>query len=107
MITGAASGIGAATALRFARAGYVVAIGNFDASTRESAETVAAACRDAGSDTLIFDADVGSDADCRAAVASVTRRFGRLDALVNCAGTTKVITHDAFDQLEANEFERV
>ncbi|MEA3129596.1 MAG: 3-oxoacyl-[acyl-carrier protein] reductase, partial [Paraburkholderia sp.] len=48
MVTGAATGIGAATALRFASSGWAVAIGNFDDSTREAALAVEAQCRQLG-----------------------------------------------------------
>lgn len=107
LITGAASGIGAATALRFARGGWSVAIGRFDAATHDAASAVEARCREAGADTLVFDADVREDAHCRAAVRAVAARWGRLDALVQCAGTTRVIPHAALEQIDADEFERV
>ncbi|WP_454873767.1 SDR family NAD(P)-dependent oxidoreductase [Paraburkholderia xenovorans] len=107
VVTGSASGIGAATALRFAQAGWSVAIGNFDDSTREAALAVEAACRDAGASTLVFDADVGNDAHCRRAMDTVASRWQRADALINCAGTTRVIAHNAFDEIDAIEFERV
>lgn len=107
LITGASSGIGAASALRFARAGYAVALGNFDATTRADADAVAVQCRDAGAETLIVDCDVSRDDACVAAIDAVRERFGRLDALINSAGVTRVIAHDALDQLDAAEFERV
>ncbi|MDE1180523.1 SDR family oxidoreductase [Paraburkholderia sp.] len=107
VVTGSASGIGAASALRFAQAGWSVAIGNFDDSTRDAAHAVEAACRDAGAQTLVFDADVGNDAHCRRAMDAVASRWQRIDALINCAGTTRVIPHNAFDQIDDLEFERV
>jgi 3-oxoacyl-[acyl-carrier protein] reductase len=107
LITGASSGIGAASALRFAQAGYAVVIGNFDGSTRADAQRVAEQCRACRVEALIVDADVSRDGDCVAAIETVRERFGRLDALINSAGTTRVISHDAFDQLDAAEFERV
>lgn len=107
MITGAASGIGAATAVRFARAGWSVAIGNFDESTRASALAVQDECRAHGAQTLVFDADVASDEACLRAVDEVTAHWRRIDALVNCAGTTRVIPHAQLDDIDAAEFERV
>jgi 3-oxoacyl-[acyl-carrier protein] reductase len=107
VVTGSASGIGAATALRFAQAGWSVAIGNFDDSTRDDARAVEAACRDAGARTLVFDADVGDDAHCRRAIDTIAGHWQRIDALINCAGTTRVIPHNAFDEIDDVEFERV
>jgi 3-oxoacyl-[acyl-carrier protein] reductase len=107
MVTGAASGIGAATALRFASAGWTVAIGNFDDSTREAALAVEAKCRQLGADTLIVDADVGSDAACVAAVNAVASKWQRIDALINCAGTTRFIPHGDLAAIDDAEFERV
>lgn len=107
LVTGAATGIGAATALRFARDGWAVAINNFDDSTRDAAESVAAQCRDAGVQTLVIDADVGNDAACRRMADAVGAQWGRLDALVNSAGTTRVIPHGDLDAIDDVEFERV
>ncbi|VVE58025.1 oxidoreductase [Pandoraea horticolens] len=107
LVTGAATGIGAATALRFARDGWAVAINNFDDSTRDAAESVAAQCRDAGAQTLVIDADVGNDAACRRMADVVGAQWGRLDVLVNSAGTTRVIPHGDLDAIDDVEFERV
>lgn len=106
-ITGAASGIGAATALRFAQGAWSVAIGHFGDDTREAALAVEARCREVGAETLVFEADVRDDAACRAAVQAADRRWGRLDSLVNCAGTTRVIAHRELEAIDAAEFERV
>ena len=107
LVTGAATGIGAATALRFAQDGWAVGINNFDDSTRAAAESVAAQCRDAGAQTLVIDADVGDDAACRRMVETVRAQWGRLDALVNSAGTTRVIPHGDLEAIDADEFERI
>ncbi|AWP91755.1 SDR family NAD(P)-dependent oxidoreductase [Bordetella holmesii] len=107
LVTGGATGIGAATALRFAREGWAVAITNFDDSTRPAAQATAAECHARGADAVILVADVGQDQDCRSLVQTVAQRWGRLDCLVNSAGTTRVIAHADLDGVDAEEFERV
>jgi len=107
MITGAATGIGAACAQRFAREGWAVAIGNFDDGTRPAALATQAACRGEGAPTFVFDADVGVDADCRRAVDEVAAHWGRIDVLINCAGTTRFVPHADLAGIDDAEFERV
>ncbi len=79
MITGAASGMGAATAREFTAAGATVAIVD---RNRELAEEVAAGI---GSPAPII-GDVGDSSFCDRAVKRVVEVYGRLDVLVNCAG---------------------
>jgi len=83
MITGGASGIGRATALRLAAEGASVAIADVDAAAGEGA------CREveaAGSRAVLARADVTSAADCERMVAEAVEAFGRLDVLVTSAG---------------------
>jgi NAD(P)-dependent dehydrogenase (short-subunit alcohol dehydrogenase family) len=83
VITGAASGIGRATALAFADAGARVLGSDVDVAGGE--ETVAAA-RAAGGAIHFVRCDVRSGADVEAMVAQAIARFGRLDCAVNNAG---------------------
>lgn len=83
LVTGAASGIGRATALRFGRAGAKVAC--FDLDAVGVKETAAAVC-DAGGDAVAFEGNVCDEADTSAVVEGTLAQFGRLDVLANVAG---------------------
>lgn len=82
MITGAASGIGRATAQAFAEDGYAVALLDRDAAAGERAESELAELGPA----KFFTTDVTDDASVAAAVAGTLDAFGRLDAVFNAAG---------------------
>ena len=105
IVTGSATGVGAASALALARRGYDVLI-NYSKSERE-AKDAEAACRDAGTDTLCVRGDVAEDADCRAIVQAALGRWGRLDALVNNAGITTFAGSGSWDALDAQTFQRI
>lgn len=105
IVTGSATGIGAAVARRLAASGVRVVI-NYRQSKAE-AEATAAACQSAGSEALLHQCDVSRDEDCRAMVAATVERWGRIDYLVNNAGTTKYVEHKNLDGLSADDFQRI
>jgi 3-oxoacyl-[acyl-carrier protein] reductase len=105
IITGSATGVGAATALMLARRGWNVVI-NYSKSVRE-ADEAAAACRDAGADVLLQQGDVADDAACRALVAGAVARWHRLDALVNNAGITTFVGAANWEALDVATFEKI
>jgi 3-oxoacyl-[acyl-carrier protein] reductase len=86
LVTGAASGIGAATARRFAREGATVAIND---AKPEGLDAVAGEIRAAGAKALVLPGDVTKKVDCERIVQDVTRTFGRLDILINNAGINR------------------
>jgi 3-oxoacyl-[acyl-carrier protein] reductase len=105
IVTGAATGIGAACAQRLAARGARVAI-DYSRSEGE-AHAVAAACEALGAESIVVRADVASDADCRRLAQAALDRWGRIDALINNAGTTKFAAHDDLEALDAQDFQRI
>jgi NAD(P)-dependent dehydrogenase (short-subunit alcohol dehydrogenase family) len=83
LVTGASSGIGRATALRFAQAGARVALVG---RVREALEEVAREIASAGGEAFVVPADVTIEADAVRAVAATVERYSGLDVLVNAAG---------------------
>ena len=84
LVTGAASGLGKATAERLAAEGAAVMIADI---RPEPAEAVAGGIREAGGRALAQKLDVTSETDWATAVAGAERAFGKLDVVVNNAGT--------------------
>jgi NADP-dependent 3-hydroxy acid dehydrogenase YdfG len=83
LVTGASSGIGAATARQLAHHGAAVAL---VARRRDRLEALAAEIDQAGGAALVVDADITDRTQAEAAVQQTAERFGRLDTLVNNAG---------------------
>jgi NADP-dependent 3-hydroxy acid dehydrogenase YdfG len=83
LVTGASSGIGAATALAFAEAGADVAIG---ARRADRLETLAEQLVHHGVRAVRLDLDVTDESACRAAVDTTRAEFGRIDILFNAPG---------------------
>ena len=99
IITGAAQGIGAATAEKFAREGAIVIVCDRRA---DAIDAVVGRCQAIGAQAASFVVDVTQRAQIDAMVDAVHERFGRIDVLVNNAGITKdarlvKMTHEQFD----------
>lgn len=104
IVTGSASGLGAASAAMLAKQGARVVV-NYS-SSRKEAEQTADVCRSAGAEVVVVQGDVSRDEDCKAIVAAAAP-WGRLDALINNAGITKHMDHGILDGLSAEDFQRI
>ncbi|MDX2204941.1 MAG: SDR family oxidoreductase [Hyphomicrobiaceae bacterium] len=107
LITGAASGIGAATARRFLAEGWNVAVNHVDEGQRTAAEEICAGAGAPGQGAVAIKGDVTKDEDCRALVAATVERFGRLDGLVNAAGISKMVPLADLEGLSPEDFQRI
>ena len=105
IITGGGTGVGRATSLQLARRGCSVLV-NYR-SSREGAEQTAAAAADLGVKAIAFHGDVADDGACRGMVEAAVDAFGRLDVLVNNAGTTRFIAHSDLDAVEVEDWDRI
>ena len=93
--------MGAATAAILAKGGARIVV-NYSNSKKEAEET-ADLCRKAGAEVVVVQGDVSRDEDCKK-IAAAAAAWGRLDVLVNNAGTTKHVPHDNLDGLVGGRF---
>jgi NAD(P)-dependent dehydrogenase (short-subunit alcohol dehydrogenase family) len=103
LVTGAASGIGRACAIRFAAEGGAVVVADLESARRGGEQTVQT-INDAGGRAEYFACDVSRAADNEALVAHVVARFGRLDFAHNNAG---IGVHALLADTEDEDFDRV
>ncbi|MDR3592965.1 MAG: SDR family oxidoreductase [Negativicutes bacterium] len=104
LITGAGTGIGRAIALALAARGIDVVV-NYSRSEKEAQDT-ADGVRAAGASCLLHKADVSYDNEVRQMLADSIAFFGRLDYLVNCAGTTDFVDLTDMEGLKEEYWDR-
>ena len=104
LVTGGATGIGRSAVLALARAGYDIAI-NYSSSAR-AAEAVAAEAQALGAQTLLLQCDVSDEPAVRAMLQTVDAAWGRLDGLINNAGTTAKWKVKDLESLDMAEWDR-
>src|SRR3989442_1007692 len=105
LVTGAATGIGASAVLALARAGYDIAV-NYSSSEKAARDTAAKAEK-LGASTLVIKCDVADEPAVRAMLSQIKERFGRLDVLINNAGTTASWKPKELETLSLEEWDRV
>ncbi|HEY6417713.1 MAG TPA: SDR family oxidoreductase [Candidatus Binataceae bacterium] len=101
VITGAASGMGRATALRFVKEGASVVVCDLNA---EGGEQVVRECREGGGRAAFQKTDVTNEANIKDAVARAVKEFGKLDVMYNNAGVAGAV--GKLENVSAADFDR-
>src|SRR6516164_1749251 len=105
LITGSATGIGRAAAIRFAKEGLSVGI-NYSRSEADANDALAEVRR-LGARAALYCCNVGCDADVRTMVQRCCQELGGIDVLVNNAGTTRFIDHTDLDGLDDGVWDEI
>ncbi len=104
IVTGGGTGVGRATTQSLAQLGCSVLV-NYSRSV-DAAEESAEAARAQGAKAIAFRADVAEDAACRAMVKTAMEEWGRLDFLVNNAGTTFPVPLADLEKVQDDHWEK-
>ena len=102
IVTGSATGVGAATAVMLAQKGCNVVI-NYTRS-KEEAMATAQLVEQHNVESLVFQADVSNDDDCQSMVEAAINKWGKIDYLVNNAGKTKFNPFENLEGLSSKDF---
>lgn len=105
LVTGGATGIGRSAAVALARNDHDVVV-NFSRS-EDAAKITARAAEAAGARTLLYRCDVSDDACVRAMLGATEKEFGRLDVLINNAGTTVDVEPKNLTGMKVEDWNRV
>ena len=106
IVTGGSRGVGAATAKMLSENAWNVII--TCSSSIEEAETVAKNCSNETAEVIALQADVANEVDCIATINKAIKKWNRIDALVNNAGTTKFAwDHSDLNSLDAKDFQNI
>jgi 3-oxoacyl-[acyl-carrier protein] reductase len=105
LVTGASTGIGRSAAIALAKNGYNVAV-NYSRS-EDAAKITARDVEAAGARVLLYRCDVSDDVGVRAMIAAVEKEVGRLDVLINNAGTTVDIPPSHLEEMTVDAWNRV
>lgn len=106
LITGAATGVGRQCARRFAASGFDVVINYLGPDAHDAKQTKDLVAEESACGVLMK-CDVSCDAEVCGMVAEIDSVFGRLDAVVNCAGTTEFVQHEDLDGMTESAWDRI
>ena len=105
IITGGSRGVGAATANLLAAKGWNVVI--TCTSSIAEAEEVVKKCKSLNVDALAISANVEDNDACQDTIKKTLAKWGRIDSLINNAGTTKFANHADLEALSAEDFQHI
>jgi len=106
IVTGGGTGIGRAVCLRLAGAGAKAVVVNYSRSDKDARATVAEIIG-LGPDAIAHKADVSNEKEVTAMIEAVKNRYGRIDVLINNAGTTRFIAHQDLDALTDEVWDQI
>ncbi|MCA9094515.1 MAG: glucose 1-dehydrogenase [Planctomycetaceae bacterium] len=105
LVTGSATGIGRACAIRFAKLGFDVVV-NYSKSEGEARETLASVEAE-GVKGLLIQCNIGEDAAVRKMMEKIEKELGGLDVLVNNAAMTHFISHPNLEEMTEEKWDQI
>lgn len=105
LVTGSATGVGRACAVKFAALGYDVIV-NYAKSELEAHETVRLV-KEEGAEALMIQCDISNQSAVSSMMVQIEQAYGALDILVNNAGCTFAVPHQNLDEMTEERWDRI